>query len=107
MYGPLFPDLSIQITRRRRRFVLDPNLSLSRDDAMLARLLAPYAEQWVGTEFFNVLDSATLYQHEPELLVWPSTDGAANRRGAGSPARLDAAARRSGEIPQLGGGRVA
>ena len=77
MYGPSFPDLSVQITRRRRRCVLDPNLALSRDGAMLARLLAPYAEQWVGTEFFNVLDSATLYQREPELLVWPGNDKAA------------------------------
>lgn len=77
MYGPSFPDLSVQITRRRRRCVLDPNLALSREGAMLARLLAPYAEQWVGTEFFNILDSATLYQREPELLVWPGNDKAA------------------------------
>jgi hypothetical protein len=72
-----FPDLSVQVTRRRSRCVLDPNLALSRNGAMLARLLAPYAEQWVGTEFFNVLDSATLYQQEPELLVWPGNDKAA------------------------------
>jgi hypothetical protein len=77
VYVPPFPDLSVQITRRRCRCVLDPNLALSRNGAMLARLLAPYAEQWVGPEFFNVLDSASLYRREPELLVWPGTDKAA------------------------------
>ncbi|HVH78962.1 MAG TPA: hypothetical protein VM782_06215, partial [Stellaceae bacterium] len=35
------------------------------------------AEQWVGPEFFNVLDTTPLYSEEPELLVWPSTDAAA------------------------------
>jgi len=69
-----FPDLSVQVTRRRSRCVLDPNLALCRDGAMLARLLAPYAELWVGPEIFNILDSAQLYQREPELLIWPSTD---------------------------------
>jgi hypothetical protein len=76
MYNPPFSDLSIQVTRRRCRCVLDPNLALSRDGATLTRLLAPYAEQWVGPELFNVLDSARLYQREPELLIWPSTDRA-------------------------------
>jgi hypothetical protein len=72
-----FPDLSVQIARRRRPCVLDPNLALSRDGAMLARLLAPYAELWVGPEHFTILDNALVYQQEPELLVWPSTDKAA------------------------------
>jgi hypothetical protein len=70
-----FPDLSVQVTRRRSRCVLDPNLALSRDGAMLARLLAPYAELWVGgPEIFNILDSGHVYRREPELLIWPSTD---------------------------------
>jgi hypothetical protein len=72
-----FPDLSVHIARRRRRCVLDPNLALSRHGAMLARLLAPYAELWVGPEHFTILDNALLYQQEPELLVWPQTDKAA------------------------------
>jgi hypothetical protein len=71
-----FPDLSIQLTRRRSRCVLDPNLALSRGGAMIVRLLAPYVEPWVGPEIFNVIDSATLYQQEPELLIWPGTDQA-------------------------------
>jgi hypothetical protein len=74
MYDLPLPDLSVQIARRRRRCVLDPNLALSRYGAMLTRLLAPYAELWVGPEHFTILDSAQLYQHEPELLVWPRTD---------------------------------
>jgi hypothetical protein len=69
-----FPDLSVHIARRRRRCVLDPNLALSRHGTILARLLAPYAELWVGPEHFTVLDNALLYQQEPELLVWPETD---------------------------------
>jgi hypothetical protein len=73
---PAFPDLSVQITRRRSRCVLDPHLALSRDGPVLAKRLAPFAEQWVGPEFFNVLDSASLYLEEPELLVWPNTDAA-------------------------------
>lgn len=74
--GALIPDLSVQVTRRRSRCVLDPNLALSRDGARLTRLLAPYAEQWVGPEFFAVLDSALVYQREPELLIWPGTEAA-------------------------------
>lgn len=77
MNNPPFPDLSVQISRRRSRCVLDPHLALSREGPILAKRLAPYAEQWVGPEFFNVLDSASLYLEEPELLVWPNTDAAA------------------------------
>jgi hypothetical protein len=73
---PSFPDLSVQISRRRSRCVLDPHLALSRDGPVVARLLAPFAEQWVGPEFFNVLDTAPLYEEEPELLIWPGTDAA-------------------------------
>ena len=69
-----FPDLSVQISRRRSRCVLDPHLALSREGPVLAKRLAPFAEQWVGPEFFNVLDSASLYLEEPELLVWPHAD---------------------------------
>jgi hypothetical protein len=72
----VFPDLSVQISRRRARCVLDPHLALSRDGPGLAKRLAPFAEQWVGPEFFNVLDSTSLYLEEPELLVWPDTDAA-------------------------------
>jgi hypothetical protein len=75
--NPSFPDLSVQISRRRSRCVLDPHLALSRDGPIVARLLAPFAEQWVGPEFFNVLDTAPLYEEEPELLIWPGTDAAA------------------------------
>ncbi|HEY1797177.1 MAG TPA: hypothetical protein VGG57_13790 [Stellaceae bacterium] len=75
--SPVFPDLSVQISRRRSRCVLDPHLALSRDGPLLAKRLAPFAEQWVGPEFFNVLDSASLYLEEPELLVWPSSDATA------------------------------
>lgn len=73
----MFPDLSVQISRRRVRCVLDPHLALSREGPVLAKRLAPFAEQWVGPEFFNVLDSTSLYLEEPELLVWPNTDAAA------------------------------
>jgi hypothetical protein len=74
--NPLFPELSVHVTRRRRRCVLDPNLALSRYGAVLTRLFAPYAEQWVVPEILNVVDNAQLYQQEPELLVWPCTDKA-------------------------------
>jgi hypothetical protein len=73
---PPFPDLSVQISRRRTRCVLDPHLALSPDGPALTKRLAPFAEQWVGPEFFNVLDSTSLYLEEPELLVWPDTDAA-------------------------------
>jgi hypothetical protein len=77
-------DLSVHITRRRRRFVLDANLALSGYGPMLARLLAPHAELWVGPEFLNVLDwragvTLKLYQNEQELrqLVGQGRDAAA------------------------------
>ena len=77
MAAPPFSDLSVQISRRRSRCVLDPHLALSRDGPLLAKRLAPFAEQWVGPEFFNVLDTAPIYEDEPELLIWPDTDAAA------------------------------
>jgi hypothetical protein len=74
--GPPFPDLSVQVTRRRVRCVLDPNLALSRDGAMLARRLAPHAEQWVHPEWWNIVDGARLYTREPELVAPLGTDKA-------------------------------
>jgi hypothetical protein len=74
--APVFSDLSIQVARRRCRCVLDPNLALSRYGATLVRLIAPYAENWAVPELFSVLDSAQLYEQEPELLIWPSTNPA-------------------------------
>lgn len=74
MHSPPFPDLSVQLTRRRSRCVLDPNLALSRDGAMLVRCLVPYAELWIGPEIHNILDSVQLYQREPQLLVLPGAD---------------------------------
>src|SRR6266568_3476706 len=68
MTGLSFPDLSVQISQRRWRCVLDPNLALSPNGAAFARRLAPHAEVWIGSEFFNILDSALIYEHEPELL---------------------------------------
>jgi hypothetical protein len=72
--GPPFPDLSVQVTRRRVRCVLDPNLALSREGAMLARRLAPHAEQWVYPEWWNIVDSARLYACEPGLVAPPGAD---------------------------------
>jgi hypothetical protein len=74
MTGLPYPDVSVQLTQRRWRCVLDSNLALSPLGAEFARLLAPCAEVWLGTEFFNILDSARIYREEPELLVWPGTD---------------------------------
>jgi hypothetical protein len=66
-----FPDVSVQVTQRRWRCVLDPNLALSPYGPGFARRLAQHAELWLGTEFFNILDSARIYEKEPELLAWP------------------------------------
>jgi len=56
MTGLSFPDLSVQISQRRWRCVLDPNLALSPNGAAFARRLAPHAEVWIGSEFFNILE---------------------------------------------------
>jgi hypothetical protein len=69
-----FPDVSVQLTQRRWRCVLDPNLALSSLGPEFARLLALHAEVWIGTEFFNILDSTRIYEKEPELLGWPGAD---------------------------------
>lgn len=74
------PDLSVQLTQRRWRCVLDPNLALSVSGAEFARRLAAFSEVWLGTEFFNVLDSARIYQKEPELLSWPDIGAAQSGR---------------------------
>jgi hypothetical protein len=76
MHGPSFPDLSVQVTRRRSRCVLDPNLAFSRSGAGLARRLIRCAEVWIASEIHNVLDDAPTYQREPELLLLPGADKA-------------------------------
>jgi hypothetical protein len=74
MAGLPFPEVSVQLTQRRWRCVLDPNLALSPTGAEFARRLAPHAEVWLGTEFFNILDSTSIYEKEPELLAWPGAN---------------------------------
>jgi hypothetical protein len=67
-----WPDLSVQISRRRWRCVPDPLLCLSHDGAAFVSGLvcgvAPPAEVWLGPEFLNILDSWMLYDREPDLL---------------------------------------
>src|SRR5208283_3282900 len=64
-----WPDLSVQISRRRWRCVLDPLLCLSGAGAALARGLAAHAEIWLAPEFHHILDGWTLYDGKPELLL--------------------------------------
>jgi hypothetical protein len=66
--GPV-PDFSVQISRRRWRFVVDPHLCLSQDGAAFVYGLTSHAEVWLGPEFLNILDSWQLYDREPELLM--------------------------------------
>ena len=69
-----WPGVSVQISRRRRRCVLDPLFCLSQPGAAFISALAPYAEIWLGPEFLNILDSWPIYYHKPELLEWPGAD---------------------------------
>ena len=71
-----FPDVSVQLRQRPWRCVLDPNLALSPFGAEFARRLMLHAEVWLGTEFLKILDSAWVYEREPELLAWPAPDPA-------------------------------
>ena len=66
--GPV-PDFSVQISRRRWRFIVDPHLCLSQDGAAFVYGLTSHAEVWLGPEFLNILDSWQLYDREPELLM--------------------------------------
>ena len=63
------PDLSVQISRRRWRCVLDPLLCLSHGGPAFARGLAPHAEVWLAPEFHHILDSWVLYDQKPDLLT--------------------------------------
>jgi hypothetical protein len=67
-YG-LWPDLSVEISRRRWRCVADPHLCLSEPGAAFVHGLAAQAEVWLGPEFLNILDSWSLYDEKPELLL--------------------------------------
>lgn len=69
-----WPDLSLQITRRRWRCVPDPLLCLSGSGAAFLQGLAMHAEIWLTPEVLNILDNWPLYHREPELLGWPSRD---------------------------------
>jgi len=69
----IWPDLSVQISRRRWRCVPDPHLCLSSDGAAFVRALTAHAEVWLGPEFLNILDSWMLYDREPELLASTNT----------------------------------
>ena len=74
MGSEAWPDLSVQINRRRGRFVLDPLLCLSHGGAAFARGLASHAEVWLTPEFHHILDSWVLYDEKPDLLT-QSLDG--------------------------------
>jgi hypothetical protein len=76
MTGLAFPDVSVQLTQRRWRCVLDPHLALSRFGAEFARRLAPTAETWFGTELLNILDNARIYRDDPKLLAGLSASNA-------------------------------
>jgi len=75
MVRSLEPDLSVRISRRRWRCVVDPHLCLSHDGAAFIRGLAGHAEIWLGTEFLNILDSWLLYDREPSALMWSNGAG--------------------------------
>lgn len=64
-----WPDLSVQISRRRLRCVVDPYLCLTERGAELVHGLAGVAEIWLATELLAILDSWLLYDGEPELLL--------------------------------------
>src|SRR5579872_3438881 len=64
----LWPDLSVQISRRRWRCVPDPALCLSGHGAAFVSGLASHAEVWMTPEFHHILDSWLLYDQSPELL---------------------------------------
>jgi len=65
----LWPDLSVEITRRRLRYVADPYLCLTEAGAVLLHGLSAHAEVWLGPEFLNILDGWTHYDREPEHLL--------------------------------------
>jgi hypothetical protein len=69
-----WPDLSVQISRRRWRCVPDLDLCLTQSGAALVYALAPHAEIWLTPEFLDILDSWVLYDREPELLSRPWPD---------------------------------
>src|ERR1700741_2736268 len=62
-------DLSVQISRRRLRCVLDPLACLSRHGVALIRRLAPRAELWLTPAFLRILDGWGLYYDKPHLLT--------------------------------------
>ena len=62
-------DLSVQISRRRLRCVLDPLLCLTRHGVALIRRLAPCAELWLAPAFLGILDGWEFYYDQPELLT--------------------------------------
>ena len=64
----LFPDLSLTLSQRRRRCVLDPALILSRFGLLLVRRLGEVLELWVPREFWHILDNSQFYLQQPEAL---------------------------------------
>jgi hypothetical protein len=75
MYVDPWPDLALQITRRRWRCVPDPLLCLSASGAAFLQGLALHAEVWLTPELLNILDHWPVYDHDPELLGVPAADG--------------------------------
>jgi hypothetical protein len=75
MVRSLEPELSVHISRRRWRCVVDPHLCLSHEGAAFIRGLCGHAEIWLGPEFLNILDSWLLYEREPSALRWPKGAG--------------------------------
>jgi hypothetical protein len=69
MTAALLPDFSISLQQRRWACVIDPMLALSEYGLPLVKQLGEIMELWVVREFWNMIDSSQLYQHQPELLL--------------------------------------
>lgn len=64
----LAPALSVTLSQRRWRCVLDPMLALTPHGLMLAKQLGDLLELWVVRELWQILDNTHFYLQNPEYL---------------------------------------
>jgi len=74
-------ELSLSVTRRAPRLVLDPGLCLSALGPLLVERLQGEAELWLPRELWRILDNSDYFSMHPEALVGSPSSVAASEYG--------------------------
>lgn len=70
------PTLSITLSQRRWRCVLDPLLALSQHGLLISQQLGDVLELWASRALWDIMDSSRIYLQHPDYLSLPAATSA-------------------------------